>query len=118
MLCYSNGTDKNFGRGSAARYTSYASGQRDGQTNQQTNTHTYSLQYFAPLHGAKKTSETRRLTRRCFVKSEYFRPSIESVCEKTGKQIAGCVRMSRNHAFHGGPKYIILSLSGRGMSLV
>ena len=25
--------------------------------------------------------------------------------------------MSRNHVFRGGPKYIILSLSGRGMSL-
>jgi len=25
--------------------------------------------------------------------------------------------MSRNHVFHGGQKYTILSLSGRGMSL-
>jgi len=26
--------------------------------------------------------------------------------------------MSRNHAWHSGPKYTILSLSDRGMSLV
>jgi len=45
-------------------------------------------------------------------------PSIESLCEKTGKQITGRVRMNRDHIFRGGPKYTILSLSGRGMSLV
>jgi len=28
-------------------------------------------------------------------------PSIESLCEKTGKQITGWVRMSRNHVFRG-----------------
>jgi len=64
---------------------------------------------------------TRRLTRCCFVESEYLHrvvPSIESLCEKTGKQIARSVRMISNHVFHGGPKYTILSLSGRGMSLV
>jgi len=30
----------------------------------------------------------------------------------------GWVRMSRNHVFCSGPKYTILSLTGRGMSLV
>jgi len=63
------------------------------------------------------TVQTRRLTRRCFVESEYVAPSTKSLCEKTGKQIAGWVRMSRNHVFHGGPKYNILSLSGRRMSV-
>jgi len=64
---------------------------------------------------------TRRLTRRCFVESEYFRcvtPSAKSLCEKTGERITGWVQMSRDHVFHGGPKYTILSLSGRGMSIV
>jgi len=50
--------------------------------------------------------------------SAHVVPSNESLCEKTGKQIAGWVRMSHDHVSHGGPKYIILSVSGRGMSLV
>jgi len=45
-------------------------------------------------------------------------PSIESLCENSAKQIAGRVRMSRNHVIPGVPKYAILSLSGRGMFLV
>jgi len=45
-------------------------------------------------------------------------PSTESLCEKTEKQITGWVRMSHDHVIHGGPQYTILSLSGRGMSLV
>jgi len=66
-----------------------------------------------------KNEITRKLTRRCFVESQYLRPrgAIYRV-EKTGKQIVGWVQMSRNYVFHGGTKYIILSLSGRGMSLV
>jgi len=29
---------------------------------------------------------------------------------KTGKQIAGCVQMSRNHVIHGAPKYTNLAI--------
>jgi len=45
----------------------------------------------------------------CFIESEYIAPSSESLCEKTGKQIAGRVQISRHHVIHGGPKYTILS---------
>jgi len=50
--------------------------------------------------------------------SAHMVSSIESLCEKTGKQITGLVLMSHDHVCHGGRKYTILSLSGRGMSLV
>jgi len=47
-----------------------------------------------------------------------WRHLSKSLCEKTGKQITGWVQMSHSHVSHGGPKYTIISLSGRGMSLV
>jgi len=47
--------------------------------------------------------------------SAHVVPSIESLCQKTGKQIAGWVRMSSNHVFRGGLKCTILSLSGEGI---
>jgi len=49
--------------------------------------------------------------------SAHVAPSMKSLCEKTGKQIAGWMQMSCDHVFCGGPKYTILSLSGRGMFL-
>ena len=59
---------------------------------------------------------TGRLTWCCFIESEYLRP--RGTIYRVGKQITGWVRMRLNHVFLGGPKHTILSLSGRGMSLV
>ena len=84
------------------------------------------------ISACKIVKITRRLTRRCFVESKYLRPllnhatfrvsvfTVFSWTEIHWLLVLGLqrVRMSRNHVFHGGLKYTVLSLSGRGMSLV
>jgi len=61
------------------------------------------------------------ITRRCFVELEYLHPLSHcdaiSWMEIPWLLVLGLqwVQMSRDHVFHGGPKYTILSLSGRGI---
>jgi len=60
----------------------------------------------------RSAKKSRRLTRRASLSRNAYAhvaPSSKSLCGKTGKQIEGWLRMSRDHAIHGGPKYTIIS---------